>query len=273
MALGLAMKWRAFVGVLLCVWLCVGAAEAGDTAVYKAASVPTAISGFFYTGVSLGERWSDTAWTTTAIGAALSSPDARPANPQNFDSGTARIGGYAGYVWRFTPTWVAGFEGDLAWGHSDKTVSGISGTCSVKGCGRSDRASVEEGWDGSIRARLGFLVTPSWLVYGTGGIAWQGFEVGGTCGGAFSACAAPHGESVSVTRSGWTLGAGVDVMLRHNWLARLEYRFADYGRLDHTFFAHAPADQVAMSEALKTRTLLIGFHYRFDGAQALVAKH
>ena len=44
MALGLAMKWRAFVGVLLCVWSCVGAAEAGDTAVYKAASVPAHVS-------------------------------------------------------------------------------------------------------------------------------------------------------------------------------------------------------------------------------------
>ena len=269
------MKWRAFVSGLLCVWFCVGAAEAGDTPVYKAAapSAPAAIPGFFYAGVSFGERWSDTVWTTTAIGTFLSAPNAKPANPQSFDSGTARIGGYAGYVWRLTPTWVAGFEGDLAWGHSDKTIVGIPGTCPVKGCGTSDRASVEDGWDGSIRARLGYLITPSWLVYGTGGLAWQGLEVGAICGAGPSSCAVPHSETVSATRSGWTLGGGLDVALRYNWLARIEYRFADYGNLDHTFFAHAPVDQVAMNETLKTRTILIGFHYKFDGAPAVVARH
>src|SRR5712691_6671025 len=69
------------------------------------------------------------------------------------------------------PTWAVGIEGDIAWGDS-KSIAAIPGACSRIGCG--DIAGVQEGWDGSIRGRFGFLLTPAWLLYATGGIAWQG---------------------------------------------------------------------------------------------------
>jgi outer membrane immunogenic protein len=125
-------------------------------------------------------------------------------------------------------------------------------------------ANVKEGWDGSIRARFGYLISSAWLLYATGGIAWQGIDVDASCGGN-SFCSSAHNETLSTTQAGWTLGAGLEVMLRGNWLVRLEYRFSDYGRLDHTFFASPPADRVLMNESLKTQTLLVGFAYKLGG--------
>jgi opacity protein-like surface antigen len=62
-------------------------------------------------------------------------------------------------------------------------------------------------------------------------------------------------------------------MLRRNLLVQLEYRFSDYGHLDHTFFASPPADRVVMSETLETQTLLVGFAYKLGPASPVVARH
>ena len=262
------MKSCALAGALLALLFVSGVAEAGDRAVYKAPSPLSgaAASGVFYAGLSLGGRWSDTDWMTTAIGSPPSPPNFGPANPASFGSSTVRIGGYVGYMWRIAPIWVVGIEGDIAWGDGSKTIAGIPGTC----CGGI--AGVKQDWDSSIRGRFGFLVTPSWLVYGTGGIAWQSLEIDAACGAKGSFCNSAHSESVSSTEAGWTVGAGIEVMLRRNWLVRLEYRFADYGRLGHTFFASPPGDRVVMNEALQTQTLLVGFAYKLGPPSPLVAQ-
>ena len=93
--------------------------------------------GNLYVGVSVGARWSDTDRTTVALGSTPAPP--RFPNPASFDSRTARIGGYAGYMVRIAPAWAVGIEGDIAWGDSKKTLPGIPGTC----CGGVAR--VQEG--------------------------------------------------------------------------------------------------------------------------------
>ena len=35
---------------------------------------------------------------------------------------------------------------------------------------------MKEGWDAGLRGRLGYLVTPWIMVFGTGGVAWQRVE-------------------------------------------------------------------------------------------------
>jgi len=266
------VKSCAFAGVLLAVLCVSGVAEAGERAVTKAPPPPSgaAAPGVFYAGLSLGGRWSDTDWMTTAIGSPPSPPNFGPANPASFDSSTVRIGGYVGYMWRIAPTWAVGIEGDIGWGDS-KSIAVIPGTCSRIGCG--DIAGVKEGWDGSIRGRFGYLLTPAWLLYATGGVAWQGLGIDASCSGSKAAfCSTPHSESVSTTEAGWTLGAGLEVMLRRNWLVRLEYRLSDYGNPGHTFFASPPGDRVVMNESLKTQTLLLGVAYKL-GSPPAIARH
>jgi hypothetical protein len=84
------VKSFAFAGVLLALFCVTGVARAGDVAAYKgpppAANV--VIPGNFYAGLSLGGRWSDTDWTTTAA----PSPQFWPVNSTSFNSGTLRVG-------------------------------------------------------------------------------------------------------------------------------------------------------------------------------------
>jgi outer membrane immunogenic protein len=253
------LRSYAFASVLLAVCCVSAVASAGEVPTYKApplaATAPVGMPGNFYAGLSVGGRWSDTDWTTTETAlAALPLPASA-----SFDSSTARIGGYAGYMLRFAPTWAIGIEGDIAWGDSRKSILGIPGAC----C--DSIASVKEGWDGSIRGRLGFLLAPAWLLYATGGIAWQSIDIDTTCGNADVLCTTRHSESLSKTKTGWTIGGGLEVMLRHNWLLRLEYRYADYGDVHHTFFTFPPVDHLTMNEFWRTQTLLAGFAYKLNG--------
>jgi outer membrane immunogenic protein len=196
----------------------------------------------------------------------------RTGNPSvaNLDSASARIGGYLGYNWQFAPHWLAGVEGDLAWGDGSGSVSPIPGTvfdstsCGIADCS-VDSATAKLGWDASLRGRLGVLVMPSWLLYGTGGVAWQHLEVEASCNVAGPWCIANRSESTSSARVGWTVGAGIETMLDDNWLARVEYRYADFGTIDHVFFADAHSDSVNMSAPLTTQSVSFGIAYKFSG--------
>lgn len=253
---------RAWAGAWLAVVCVIGVARAGDSArVGAPAAANLAMPGNFYAGMSFGGRWTDTDWTTTAAASPFPFP-----NSASFDSSTVRIAGYVGYMWRVAPTWAVGIEGDLGWGDSSRSVVGIPGTC----CGLTQ---VHQGWDGSIRGRAGYLLTPALLLYATSGITWQGLDIEAACRGKSSPCTAVHDEKFSTTQAGWTVGAGIEVMLRQNCLVRAEYRFADYGHLDHVFFAAPAADRVAMSEALKTHTLLLGLAWKLGPRAPIAAKY
>lgn len=264
--------------VLLTVALSLGvvqAATAADMPVKAPAATATPSWTGFYAGVSLGGRWSDATWTTSSI---VGPPVAfAPPDPTNavvdYDSSTVRIGGYLGYNWQFAPRWLAGLEGDLAWGNSKNTRGGVPGTFGTgqytgPGVTAVDSTFVKETWDASLRARLGFLLTPTWLLYAIGGVAFQDLEVGASCGGhppSWCNNTVARSESVSSVRVGWTIGGGVETMLSKNWLARVEYRYADYGSIVHTFFPAPPTgDAVVSSVSLRTHTVLGGISYNFN---------
>lgn len=100
---------------------------------------------------------------------------------------------------------VAGVEADI--GYSD--VNGSNG-------GFESQSGVE----GSLRARLGYVVTPDILLYATAGGAAQDLEVSSAAG------------SDSNTMLGWTAGGGADVKVTENVFVRGEYRYTDFGSDD-----------------------------------------
>lgn len=75
----------------------------------------------------------------------------------------------------------------------------------------------KSGFDGSLRARLGYAATDRVLVYGTGGLAYGRMEVSDGV------------VSDDATMVGWTAGAGVDVKFTEMMFGRAEYRYTDYG--------------------------------------------
>jgi outer membrane immunogenic protein len=163
--------------------------------------------------------------------------------------GTAlRLSPYAGLNWQLAPRWVAGVEAD--WGWADRTVvwngAAYPGTLTFRTGFAADSFAVESRWDASLRARAGFLLDPSVMIYATGGAAWLSVAATSTCGtGALSQCGpglfGPSVISHAAVRPGATVGAGIEAIIRSGWIARAEYRFSDFGTFSNTDSRVCPA--------------------------------
>jgi len=81
-------------------------------------------------------------------------------------------------------------------------------------------------WFGSGRLRLGYAGIDRLLIYATGGFAYGGATL-------FSNFLVPlptFPASARVTKFGWTVGAGAEYALTHQWMVRLEGLYIDLGR-------------------------------------------
>lgn len=241
----------------------------------------------FYVGVGLGGRWTDTTWTTTCLapvfdGFGNTCPNDifagttrfRNDNPSKFDMSGFRASGYAGYNWQIS-NWVLGVEGDWGWADNKETHTGIPGTWSATFGPGADTATVRDRWDASLRGRIGFLVTPSALLYATGGVAWLDKEISASCLATFPVgwCALGNAQSVTKTYTGWTAGGGIDWMFAPAWVARAEYRYSDYGTETFQFFSNVPIDSFNFSVEQKTHTAYVGLSYLFNWAAPVAARY
>jgi len=260
-----------------------GAASAADLPARTYTKAPAAVVPVydwtgFYIGGEVGGRWSDSTWTTYALEDPIVPAAANrlsQGNPANFNSSSLRAGGYAGYNWQIAPSWVLGIEGDAAWADNSKSLPGIPGTWSAGAPAAQiavDGSSVKLGWDAAIRGRLGWLVAPSVMLFGAGGVAWQDVSVNANCSQTnFSPwCGANRNTTFNTTKMGWTAGGGIEAKFARNWLARVEYRYSDFGRTDYLFFP-ATFDAVWMHHDLRTHIVSAGLAYQFGGP--VVAKY
>jgi outer membrane immunogenic protein len=135
-----------------------------------------------------------------------------------------------------------------------------------------DSSSVKLGWDGTIRGKLGTLITPTILFYGTGGVAFQQVSVNARCdASADSWCFTAANQTFSDVRIGWTAGLGLEAVLSGNWIGKVEARYADFGNYRNVFFA-GTGDDVATSVRVQTVTALAGVTYKF-GPGPVIAKY
>jgi opacity protein-like surface antigen len=236
-----------------------------------------------YVGGAVADRWSTSSWNTSALSdgaGGFAAPDPTTSNVSNFSAAfQGRL--FSGYNWLFTKKWVAGFYGDVGFGDSRMTRGGIPGAfgnSDVLGFGgteseTADSSSMKLGWDGTVRARLGMLIAPAVLFYGTAGVAFQQVSATASCdGSANSVCVfGAKSQTFSSTLTGWTVGGGIEGVISGNWLGRVEGRYADFGHYNNTFFA-GTGDDVVTSIHVQTYTALAGITYKF-GPDAIVAKY
>ncbi len=127
-------------------------------------------------------------------------------------------GGQVGYNWQFAPTWVAGLETDI-------DAADIQGMASTTVPGASSSIGTRLDWFGTVRGRIGYLVTPNALLYGTGGWAYGHT----TSSASATAAGLAVGASAGRDMNGWTAGAGLEYALTR-WLSfKTEYLFVDLG--------------------------------------------
>ncbi len=113
-------------------------------------------------------------------------------------------GGFAGYDWDWGNQIVTGIEGRLGFSDNDSSFGGVT---------------VDQEWDASLRARLGYAYERS-LIYSFAGLAITGVEATTITG------------SDDQQLTGFEVGAGVETKLFENVTGRLEYGFSDYGTED-----------------------------------------
>jgi outer membrane immunogenic protein len=152
-------------------------------------------------------------------------------------------GGQFGYNWQFNGRGLFGLEADIAWTDQHNSVAFASSTPNVNfpGFPENYAAIISRNLDylGTVRGRLGFLATPSFLLYGTGGLAYGGtrsstIESVTLAGCAAAACATGvGGGAFSQVRAGWTVGAGGEWMFAPNWSVKAEYLYYDLGSVNY----------------------------------------
>jgi len=260
-------------------------AVAADMAVKAPPAIPMAPAASwtgFYLGVDAGARWSDPRVdvpnAVNQLGASLIPGDCSPncVPGESFDGTAFRFGPYLGYQLQFAPQWVAGIEGDWAWAENKVTRNGMvypgGGNPYFITGNVGDSFAVKTTWDASARGRLGYLITPSFLVYGTGGAAWIHLETDSSCGpasiasdtcnpiGAAPGTGTPFTIQNSHTMVGWTVGGGLEASLGRNWFARAEYRYTDYGHVSNTdTFGGGGAFLRIVSTTVHLNTQLVNF--------------
>src|SRR5262249_51142990 len=139
-------------------------------------------------------------------------------------------GGQIGYNWQ-SQNWGFGVETDFQGSGEKGARKLVCVACANDGAHNTGGVTQKLSWVGTLRGRVGVLVTPSILLYGTGGLAYGEFKTGGSItgtdmGGIPVTVAFP---GTSSTRAGWTAGVGVEGKISGNWTAKLEYLYMDLG--------------------------------------------
>jgi outer membrane immunogenic protein len=194
-----------------------------------------------YVGAQIGYAWgTDSLSVTDPNGIQVISGSYKP---------NGVIGGaHVGYNLQLN-TLVAGVEGDVeGTGYSSSSAFG-PGTFST-------RIPVQ----GSVRVRLGLALDRA-LLYVTGGAAFAGFDNTYLTGLGF--------DSVSKTRTGWTVGGGIEYALNANWSIRAEYRYADYGSFNDYLTNSAPYGTFARHHETQN-SVRGGISYKFGAPPAPV---
>ena len=152
-------------------------------------------------------------------------------------------GGQAGYNLQLSGGFVGGVETDI------QGIAGARGSVTRTSViplpvplfapgnfvQSTSTASKSVDYVGTVRGRLGFLVTPALLAFGTGGLAYGGVQSSASTFQSRNGPVVPFGasNSFSDTRVGWTAGGGGEWSFMSNWSAKAEYLYYDLGSVTY----------------------------------------
>ena len=235
----------------------------------------------FYIGVNGGYSWgrSDTsgAFYNNLTGVQLS-----PIQSGNINLDGWVFGAQAGKNWQFG-NWVAGIELDGQWtgekgsrGFICATGAACNNVTFGAGLGVAPTTTFNQHieWFVTLRPRAGVLITPSALLYVTGGLAVAGIKTDGVLAG-FTGASLPTSAAWGndQTRFGWVVGAGVEARLGGNWTGKLEGLYMDYGSFSASpvLLTSSPPLRFDYTSKVTDVVLRAGVNYHFGGP--VVAKY
>jgi outer membrane immunogenic protein len=147
-------------------------------------------------------------------------------------------GGQLGYNWQ-SANLVFGVETDIQGISGRSNFTGATAVQTNNGVPINTHidASKRVDWLGTLRGRIGFLTTPTMLLYATGGLAYGGVksDIAISQVHLSSDTSGTTAASLSDTRAGWTVGAGAEWMFAPSrWTAKIEYLYYDLGNIAYS---------------------------------------
>jgi outer membrane immunogenic protein len=219
------MRLIALLGTTAVAAIAITSANAADLPARKAAPMlsPVSITNWtgFYVGGHLGFQQGRSALF-----------DPAGAGGPSYDVKGFIGGGQIGYNYQ-VGAWVFGIEGDFSGSGTDGSTVFRDATTNDL-----DEDKTKVLWTSLVTGRIGYAIDRA-LIYGKGGVAFAGLQLDMrdfTNGGS---------STGKVTRTGWTVGAGIEYALNTNWSVRGEYDFVQFTRggitqIDNTGAAATP---------------------------------
>lgn len=240
----------------------VGSAIAADLPSQKAspavASAP--LWNGFYVGLNAGGTFGNnsavnaTTWNTNGPSNAAVMVSALLTGSGSGTSGNAGFigGGQIGYNWQArygSYNFVTGVEVDI------QGIADSSGNANRWSAANTDylgqpvsllsnqKGNANLSYIGTVRGRLGLILMPTLLVYGTGGLAYGGVNTNVQNTQFWITTGGPNAGSNSVitgnspyssTQVGWIAGGGLEWMFLSNWSVKAEYLYYDLGKVAGT---------------------------------------
>jgi outer membrane immunogenic protein len=292
------MKKLFISSAILALAVCAGSAVAADLPSHKGPPPvyipPPPLWTGFYVGLNAGYGWGANTNASVATGQVFDIFNQVGLDPLSglsalSASGTTNVqdsgfigGGQVGYNYQWGNSWVIGLEADIQ-------GAGIRGSNSFSGANAwnvfnvavaipiinqnlfaaaFDRSALTStdiakhtDWLGTVRGRVGWLATPTFLIFGTGGLAYGGVHAhvnqAQTINNNFTA-AVLGAQVVNLnlpysgvgagnyqdTRVGWTAGGGFEWLFMPNWSVKAEALYYDLGSVT---FANSPIAAVGPS--------------------------
>jgi outer membrane immunogenic protein len=259
----------------------VGAASAADLPL-KAPPAPVVVDPLwtgFYIGLNGGYSWGRSETNVTFINTATGLPIVLPAGSTTtatFDMNGGVFGGQIGYNWQ-RDRLVLGVETDIQWSGQKGSANflcaaPVLGPClpgltfvpaGATGTAMSMQQKLE--WFGTLRGRGGVLVMPNWLLYVTGGLAYGEIQTNTTLSGfTLNGLAVAGGATTNATKTGWTVGVGLEGRIAGNWTGKVEYLYMDLGTVSGAVsLAPAPTIAANWSSKITDNIFRVGVNYQF----------
>jgi len=181
------------------------------------------------------------------------------------------IGGIqAGYNWQ-AANWVFGLEADIQ-GSSQRDNRTCMLSCNPLTAFAAYDASLP--WFGTARGRVGYSAG-STLFYATGGYAYGKVRTKIAADIGFG----PVAADISNTRSGWTVGGGIETpftflgIFGPNWTSKTEYLYVDLGTSTGAYTIPSLAGPTAVTSSTQVHEHIFrtGLNYHFNSP--VVAKY
>jgi outer membrane immunogenic protein len=163
---------------------------------------------------------------------------------------------------------VVGAEGDWDWSHinGNNTTTGIYRLLAPPGFTRIGSDNTD--WTATATTRIG-IAHDHWLLYGKAGAAWAHTSYTDNWPGTPFGLTGPFFTGTGgSTRTGWTVGSGLEYAFMGNWSAKLEYNYMNFGNTTTTIAGASPflgptGSTFGMQNNQQISEVKFGINYKF----------